>query len=40
MLYIDEVNLLEDHIINLILDPVSTGVLNPQRDGQDGEDPG
>ena len=39
MLYIDEVNLLEDHIINLILDPVSTGVLNPQRDGQDGEDP-
>jgi magnesium chelatase subunit I len=37
MLYIDEVNLLEDHIINLILDPVSTGVLNPQRDGRDGE---
>jgi magnesium chelatase subunit I len=35
MLYIDEINLLEDHIINLILDPVSTGVLNPQRDGRD-----
>jgi magnesium chelatase subunit I len=33
MLYIDEVNLLEDHIINLILDVVSTGVLTVERDG-------
>ena len=33
MLYIDEVNLLEDHVINLILDVVSTGVLTVERDG-------
>jgi magnesium chelatase subunit I len=35
MLYIDEVNLLDDHIVNLILDAVSTGVLDVQRDGID-----
>lgn len=35
MLYIDEVNLLDDHIINLILDVVSTGVLVIERDGID-----
>jgi magnesium chelatase subunit I len=35
MLYIDEVNLLDDHIINLILDAVSTGVLNNQHEGMD-----
>lgn len=35
MLYIDEVNLLDDHIINLILDVVSTGVLNNQHEGMD-----
>lgn len=34
MLYIDEVNLLDDHIVNLILDVVSTGVLVVQRDGK------
>jgi magnesium chelatase subunit I len=34
-LYIDEVNLLDDHIVNLILDVVSTGVLVVQRDGID-----
>jgi magnesium chelatase subunit I len=33
MLYIDEVNLLDDHIINLILDVASTGVLVVERDG-------
>ena len=32
MLYIDEVNLLDDHIVNLILDVTSTGVLSVQRD--------
>jgi magnesium chelatase subunit I len=35
MLFIDEVNLLDDHIINLILDVVSTGVLSVQREGKD-----
>jgi magnesium chelatase subunit I len=38
MLYIDEVNLLEDHIINLILDVASTGVLTVERDGVDASD--
>ena len=33
VLYIDEVNLLDDHIVNLILDVVSTGVLVVQREG-------
>ncbi|MEU6349558.1 AAA family ATPase [Streptomyces sp. NPDC047072] len=33
LLYIDEVNLLEDHLINIILDVVSTGVLSVQREG-------
>lgn len=33
MLYINEVNLLDDHIVNLILDVVSTGVLVVERDG-------
>ncbi|MCX5360045.1 AAA family ATPase [Streptomyces sp. NBC_00124] len=35
MLYIDEVNLLDDHIVNIILDVVSTGVLSVQREGID-----
>ncbi|GII62344.1 magnesium chelatase [Sphaerisporangium krabiense] len=35
MLYIDEVNLLDDHIVNLILDVVSTGLLVVQREGLD-----
>lgn len=37
MLYIDEVNLLDDHIVNIILDVVSTGVLSVQREGIDTE---
>ncbi len=32
LLYIDEVNLLDDHIVNLILDVVSTGILVVQRE--------
>ena len=35
VLYIDEVNLLDDHIINLILDVISTGLLVVQREGMD-----
>lgn len=34
MLFIDEVNLLDDHIVNIILDCASTGVLVIQREGQ------
>jgi magnesium chelatase subunit I len=34
ILYIDEVNLLEDHIVNIILDVSSTGVLVVQREGK------
>ena len=33
VLYIDEVNLLDDHIVNLILDAASTGHLPVHRDG-------
>ncbi|MDR3082021.1 MAG: AAA family ATPase [Streptomyces sp.] len=33
LLYIDEVNLLDDHLVNIILDVVSTGVLSVQREG-------
>lgn len=32
MLYVDEVNLLEDHIVNIILDVASTGVLVVERE--------
>lgn len=32
MLYIDEVNLLDDHLTNIILDAASTGILIVQRD--------
>ena len=32
MLYIDEVNLLDDHLANIILDAASTGILTVQRD--------
>ncbi|WDZ83384.1 AAA family ATPase [Micromonospora cathayae] len=35
MLYVDEVNLLDDHLVNLILDVSSTGVLTVQREGLD-----
>ena len=38
MLYIDEVNLLDDHIVNLILDVSSTGWLSVQREGLDIEE--
>jgi len=34
LLYVDEVNLLDDQIINIILDATSTGVLVVQRDGK------
>lgn len=33
LLYIDEVNLLDDHIVNIILDVTSTGKLVIQREG-------
>jgi magnesium chelatase subunit I len=32
MLYIDEVNLLDDHLANIILDAASTGILTVERD--------
>ena len=32
MLYIDEVNLLDDHLTNIVLDAASTGILIVQRD--------
>lgn len=35
LLYIDEVNLLDDHIINIILDVTATGVLIIEREGKD-----
>jgi magnesium chelatase subunit I len=38
VLYIDEVNLLDDHIVNIILDVASTGILAIQRDGIDEEE--
>ena len=37
MLYIDEVNLLDDHIVNLILDVASTGHLSVQYESQDAQ---
>jgi magnesium chelatase subunit I len=37
LLYIDEVNLLQDHIVNIILDVASTGVLTVQREALDRE---
>lgn len=37
LLYVDEVNLLDDHIVNIILDVTSTGVLVVQREGRSSE---
>ncbi|MEV0567779.1 AAA family ATPase [Dactylosporangium sp. NPDC050588] len=37
LLYIDEANLLDDHLVNVILDVSSTGVLVVQRDNTDRE---
>src|SRR5215471_10525041 len=37
LLYIDEVNLLDDHIVNIILDVTSTGVLVIEREGRHTE---
>jgi magnesium chelatase subunit I len=39
MLYVDEVNLLDDHIVNLILDVTATGVLEIQREGRKKREP-
>ncbi|NEP10556.1 MAG: AAA domain-containing protein [Symploca sp. SIO2C1] len=39
LLYVDEVNLLDDHIVNIILDVTSTGVLVVQREGQSEQKP-
>jgi magnesium chelatase subunit I len=35
ILYIDEINLLDDYLVNIILDVVSTGILTVQRDNLD-----
>jgi len=37
LLYIDEVNLLDDHIVNILLDVTSTGKLIVQREGRDDQ---
>lgn len=37
VLYIDEVNLLDDHIVNIILDVTSTGKLVVQREGRNDQ---
>lgn len=34
LLFIDEVNLLDDHIVNIILDVTATGILVVEREGQ------
>ncbi|ONI88016.1 magnesium chelatase [Saccharothrix sp. ALI-22-I] len=35
VLYVDEINLLDDHLVNIILDVSSTGILTIQREGVD-----
>jgi magnesium chelatase subunit I len=39
LLYVDEVNLLDDHIVNIILDVTSTGILVVQREGRREQKP-
>ncbi len=39
LLYIDEINLLDDHIVNIILDVTSTGILVLQREGRRDQKP-
>ncbi len=38
MLYVDEINLLDDHIVNILLDVTATGILEVQREGQSHRD--
>jgi magnesium chelatase subunit I len=38
LLYVDEINLLDDHIVNIILDVTSTGKLEVQRDAKSVRD--
>ena len=37
ILYVDEVNLLDDHIVNIILDVAASGFVEAQREGYDGK---
>jgi magnesium chelatase subunit I len=39
LLYVDEINLLDDHIVNIILDVTSTGILVVQREGRREQKP-
>ena len=39
MLYVDEVNLLDDHIVNIILDVTASGLLRVERDSKTHELP-
>lgn len=39
MLYIDEVNLLDDHIVNILLDVAAAGILLVEREGQETRTP-
>lgn len=39
ILYVDEINLLEDHIVDLLLDSAATGVCHVEREGMSEEYP-